>query len=56
LETTPGCSADAVEIAVPRGTALPGKPGCSGVSPPAAAAQPPTVTDKVKAWLKHIVH
>ena len=55
LETTPGCSADAVEIAVPKGTVLPGKPGCSA-SKPAAAAQSPTVTDKVKAWLKHIIH
>ncbi len=55
LETTPACSADAVEIAVPKGTVLPGKPGCSA-SRPAQPAQPPTVTDKVKAWLKHIIH
>jgi len=49
LETTPGCSADAVAVAVPKGTALPGKPGC-GSSPTG------TLTDKIKAWFKTTVH
>jgi penicillin-binding protein 1B len=49
LETTPACSADAVVVAVPENTALPGKPGCN-FSPPA------TVSDKIKAWLKNIIH
>ena len=49
LETSPGCSADAVAIAVPRGTALPGNPSCS-------ASPTGTLTDKIKAWLKSIVH
>ena len=50
LETTPACSADAVVIAVPKGTVLPGKPGC-GPSPIRH-----TLTDKIKAWLKKIIH
>ena len=49
LETTPDCSADAVVVAVPEHTALPGKPGCN-FSPPG------TVSDKIKAWLKNIIH
>jgi penicillin-binding protein 1B len=49
LETTPACSADAVVIAVPKGTALPAKPGC-GASPSA------TLTDKMGAWVKKIIH
>jgi penicillin-binding protein 1B len=49
LETTPACSADAVVVAVPTGTALPGKPGC-GFSPFS------TLSDKIKEWLKTIVH
>ena len=49
LETTPACSPDAVAISVPKDTALPGKPDCN--SSPAG-----TVTDKIKTWLKHIVH
>jgi penicillin-binding protein 1B len=49
LETTPACSADAVVVAVPENTALPGKPGCN-FSPPG------TVSDKIKAWLKNIIH
>jgi penicillin-binding protein 1B len=78
FETTPSCSADAVAIAVPAGTVLPLKPGCSSLasasSPPRNAsprnsvpASPPTaspqrtaptgtVTDKVKAWFKDIIH
>jgi penicillin-binding protein 1B len=49
LETTAACSADAVDVAVPTGTSLPGKPGC-GPSPPG------TLTDKIKAWLKSTIH
>jgi hypothetical protein len=49
LETTPACSADAVLLSLPRGTALPGKPGCIS-SPPAS------VGDKIKSWLNHITH
>jgi penicillin-binding protein 1B len=49
LETTPACSADAVMIAVPRDTALPPNPNCNS-SPPSSAG------DKIKAWLKNIVH
>ena len=49
LETTPACSPDAVVIAVPKGTALPGKPGC-GPSPSG------TLTDKIESWVKKIIH
>jgi penicillin-binding protein 1B len=49
LETTPACSADAVVIAVPKDTVLPAKPGC--VSSPL-----PTTSDKIKTWLKNIIH
>jgi penicillin-binding protein 1B len=49
LETAPGCNSDAVAVAVPRGTALPGNPSCS-------ASPNGTLTDKIKAWFKSIVH
>jgi penicillin-binding protein 1B len=49
LETTPACSADAVVVAVPQGTVLPAKPGCIS-SPPASSG------DKIKTWLKNIIH
>jgi penicillin-binding protein 1B len=49
LETTPACSADAVLVAVPKDTVLPGKTGCNP-SPPG------TVSDKIKTWLKKIIH
>jgi penicillin-binding protein 1B len=54
LETAPDCSADAVLVAVPRDAVLPPKPGCSSV----ASGTSPTGTmgDKIKEWLKHIVH
>jgi len=48
-ETTPACSADAVIIAVPKDTVLPGNPACNP-SPPASAG------DKIKSWLKNLVH
>jgi penicillin-binding protein 1B len=49
LETTAACSADAVAIAVPTGTSLPGKPGC-------ASSPTSTLTDKIKAWFKNTIH
>jgi penicillin-binding protein 1B len=49
LETTPGCNADAVAVAVPKGTPLPSNPRC-GYSPTG------TLTDKIKAWFKTIIH
>jgi hypothetical protein len=49
LETTPACSADAVVVSVPKDTVLPVKPGCNS-SPPG------TVSDKIKTWLKNIIH
>ena len=54
LETTPACSGDAVVISVPKGAALPAKPGCSslGVAPSPTG----TLSDKIKAWFKNIVH
>jgi len=48
-ETTPACSADAVIIAVPKDTVLPSNPACNP-SPPASAG------DKIKSWLKNLVH
>jgi penicillin-binding protein 1B len=52
LETTPTCSADAVVIAVPKGTVLPGNPRCA----PAKSSPPPTLGDKIKSWFQGIVH
>jgi penicillin-binding protein 1B len=49
LETTPACSADAVVIAVPKDSVLPGNPNCS-------PSQHPSAADKIKAWFKSIVH
>ncbi len=49
LETTPGCSADAVMVSVPRDTVLPRNPDCiSSSSAP--------LSDKIKAWIKRIIH
>jgi penicillin-binding protein 1B len=48
-ETTPTCSADAVIIAVPKDTVLPSNSACNP-SPPASAG------DKIKSWLKNLVH
>jgi penicillin-binding protein 1B len=57
LETTVACSADAVAIAVPTGTSLPGKPGCGTPSAPGTLTdKPPSLTDKIKAWLKTTIH
>ena len=49
LETTPACSPDAVLIAVPKDTVLPARHDCK----PSPAATP---GEKIKAWLKSIVH
>jgi penicillin-binding protein 1B len=64
LETTLACSADAVDVAVPKDAVLPAKPGCNALptaatttaaSPP-AASPPATVGDKIKAWIKNTIH
>ncbi len=49
LETTATCGADPVQIAVPRNTQLPGNPSC-------VSAPKPSVGNKVKEWIKSIVH
>ena len=54
LETTPACSADAVAIAVPTGTTLPANLECA--PRPADNSPSRTMGDKIKTWLKHIVH
>ncbi|MEA3134587.1 MAG: penicillin-binding protein [Gammaproteobacteria bacterium] len=54
LETTPACSADAVLVSVPRDTALPAKPGCSSVDK--GTSRTDRMGDKIKSWLKNIVH
>ncbi len=54
LETTPACSADAVDISVPKGTVLPAKPGCNSL--PFEVSPKSTAGDKIKAWLKNLVH
>ena len=54
LETTPACSADAVAVSLPKDAPLPAKPGCA----PGRSDNSPTGTvgDKIKTWLKNIVH
>jgi penicillin-binding protein 1B len=49
LATTPACSADAVLVSVPQDAVLPAKADCNS-SPPA------TLGDKIKTWLKSVVH
>jgi len=51
LETTPACSEDAVAVAVPAGTPLPGKAGCSSAPAPTT-----TVTDRIKSWFNTLRH
>jgi penicillin-binding protein 1B len=53
LETTPACSADAVVIGVPKDTQLPPNPQCAAAPPPSPRE---TAGDKIKQWLKSIVH
>ncbi len=55
LETTPACSADAVSVSVPKDAVLPANPNCAA-APRAAAPPTDTVGDKIKSWLKKIVH
>jgi penicillin-binding protein 1B len=45
LATSPGCSADAVAVAVPQGTPIPAKAGCA----PSPAG---SIADKIKTWFK----
>ena len=54
LETSPGCSADAVLVSLPKDTVLPAKPGCG--APRADASPTSKMGDKIKSWLKNIVH
>jgi penicillin-binding protein 1B len=54
FETTPACSADAVVVAVPKDTVLPGNPRCG--FPQSKSSQPATVGDKIKSWFKGILH
>ncbi len=54
LETTPACSADAVDLALPSGTALPANPNCHAA--PATPSPSRTRGDKIKAWFKSLVH
>jgi len=55
LETTPACSADAVAVSLPKDTPLPAKAGCFAAR---SSDNSPTGTvgDKIKTWLKNIVH
>ena len=54
LETALACSADAVEVSVPKGAILRAKPGCSSLGVPASPTD--KLGDKIKTWLKNIVH
>jgi penicillin-binding protein 1B len=51
METTPACSSDAVVIGVPKDTRLPVNPKCTSAPSPHV-----TAGDKIKEWLKSIVH
>jgi penicillin-binding protein 1B len=53
LETTPACSVDAVVVSVPKGAVLPAKPDC--ISRPDTSPTH-TMGDKIKAWIKNLVH
>jgi penicillin-binding protein 1B len=53
LETTPACSVDAVVVSVPKGTVLPAKPDC--ISRPDTSPTR-TMGDKIKTWIKNLVH
>ena len=55
LETTQACTPDAVLIAVPKDAPLPVRPGCLS-APPSSADDPMKTSDKIKTWLKNIVH
>ncbi|MBS0376562.1 MAG: penicillin-binding protein 1B [Proteobacteria bacterium] len=49
LATSPGCSPDAVPVALPRGTVLPVRAGCGGRTTD-------TMVDKLKTWLHDVLH
>ena len=53
LETTPACSVDAVVVSVPKGAVLPAKPDC--ISRPDTSPTR-TMGDKIKTWIKNLVH
>jgi penicillin-binding protein 1B len=56
METSPNCP-NAVQIAVPAGTALPANANCSPATAGAPNPSPsPTAGDKIKQWLKNLVH
>jgi penicillin-binding protein 1B len=55
LETTAGCSADAVLIAVPKDTKLQPRPGCTQAQAQ-TSAPPGKVSDKIKAWIDKVLH
>jgi len=54
LETTPACSAEAVVVSVPKGAAIPPQPNCT--LSPIKTSPTGTLADKIKAWLKNVVH
>ncbi len=54
LETTPACSADAVSVSLPKDAPLPPNPAC--VAPRTDHSPTGNVGDKIKTWLKNIVH
>jgi penicillin-binding protein 1B len=55
LETTAGCSADAVLISVPKDTKLQPRPECTPAQ--AKTSSPPgKVSDKIKAWIDKVLH
>jgi penicillin-binding protein 1B len=58
LETTPACSADAVDVSLPADAVVPAKPGCGARAGAAQAPASPTGTasDKISAWFKSIIH
>jgi penicillin-binding protein 1B len=53
LETTQACTPDAVLIAVPKDSVLPAKPACNTAAAPAPSN---STGDKIKTWLKNLVH
>ncbi|HEY2686414.1 MAG TPA: penicillin-binding protein 1B [Steroidobacteraceae bacterium] len=56
METSASCP-NAVEIAVPTGTVLPANPSCAPANGPAPNPSPSaTAGDKIKQWLKNIIH
>ena len=56
LETSPACSADAVAVALPKDAVLPAKPDCRPQTSAGATSPTVTVGDKIKTWLKNVLH